>query len=200
MDGALHQVLAVWGNFYLITGSAAAALTGLQFVVQTLVASGLHRSPESPDPMDGIGAFGSPTVVHFTLALILSALLCVPWPGEGALRLTLGTVGCGALIYAGVVLRRARRQRTYHPVAEDWIWHVVLPAAAYLAVLVAALRFGTSPGWPEFAIAAATLLLLCVGIHNAWDTVTYLTSAVLRHGPAASAPAAARKPARGRRR
>ncbi len=27
-----------------------------------------------------------------------------------------------------------------------------------------------------FVVAAMTLLLLCIGIHNAWDTVAYLTA------------------------
>jgi hypothetical protein len=40
------------------------------------------------------------------------------------------------------------------------------------------------------AVAAATLLLLCVGVHNAWDTVTYLTIVAIRHpgAPADAAP------------
>jgi hypothetical protein len=33
---------------------------------------------------------------------------------------------------------------------------------------------------PLFLIAAATVLLLCIGIHNAWDTVTYLTFGAMR--------------------
>jgi hypothetical protein len=31
-------VLSGWGNFYVIVGSAAGALIGLQFVVMTLIA------------------------------------------------------------------------------------------------------------------------------------------------------------------
>jgi hypothetical protein len=56
----------------------------------------------------------------------------------------------------------------------------MLPAAAYAAVLLAAALLGRGAPGPHFVIAAATLLLLCVGIHNAWDTVTYLTVNVLR--------------------
>jgi len=180
MDDTIHAALAGWGNFYLITGTAAAALTGLQFVVQSLLASNAHRATGGGDPADGIEAFGTPTVVHFTLSLAVSAIMCVPWPGYGSLRATLGVAGAGALAYSGVVLRRARRQRSYVPVAEDWIWHVLLPAAAYAAVLAAALLFLRAAEAMEFVIGAATLLLLCVGIHNAWDTVTYLTVNALR--------------------
>jgi hypothetical protein len=59
-------------------------------------------------------------------------------------------------------------------VFEDWIWHVVLPLVAYLDLLLAhmALRHGHDAAlhW----IGGAALLLLFIGIHNAWDAVTYL--------------------------
>ncbi|MDB4947835.1 MAG: hypothetical protein JWM27_484 [Gemmatimonadetes bacterium] len=189
MDDAIHAAFAGWANFYLLTGTAAAALTGLQFVVQSLLASNAHRAIGQDDPAGGIEAFGTPTVVHFTVALVVSAVMSVPWPGYGSLRATLGAVGAGALVYSGVVLRRARRQRSYVPVAEDWIFHILLPAAAYAAVLLATLLLGRGAGGPDFVVAAATLLLLCVGIHNAWDTVTYLTVNALRRVEPGGEPA-----------
>ncbi len=183
MDETIHAALAGWEDFYLITGTAAAALTGLQFVVQSLLASDLRPAVDSGDPAGGVEAFGTPTVVHFTLALVLSAVMCVPWPAFGALRATLAPIAAAALVYAAIVLRKARRQRTYTPVLEDWIWHAVLPAAAYAAVLISALLPGAVPG-RLFLPAAATLLLLCVGIHNAWDSVAYLTVRALRSSAA----------------
>jgi hypothetical protein len=181
MDDTTHALLASWGNFYQVTGAAAAALTGLQFIVQTLLASNAFRPvTTNSDPEAGTAAFGSPTVVHFTLALILSAVLCAPWPTDGGLRATLGVLGAGAIVYSAVVLRRTLRQRIYVPVMEDWVWHILLPAAAYAAVLLAALLLGRGAVGPLFGLAAATLLLLCIGIHNAWDTVTYLTFSAMR--------------------
>jgi len=180
MDDTIQATLAGWGSFYQVTGAAAAALTGLQFIVQTLIASNVFRPVTGGDPEEGTAAFGSPTVVHFTLALLLSAVLCAPWPGYGGLRATLGVFGAGALVYSAVVLRRTRRQQAYVPILEDWVWHIVLPAVAYAAVLLAALLLGRGATGPLFLIAAATLLLLCIGIHNAWDTVTYLTFSALR--------------------
>jgi hypothetical protein len=200
MDNAIHAALARWGNFYLLTGTAAAALTGLQFVVQSFLASNARRAMEGDDPTAGIDAFGTPTVVHFTLALVVSAMLCVPWPGYGSLAAALGIVGAGALAYSGVVLRRARRQRSYVPVAEDWIWHVLLPAASYATVLLAAALLGRAAQAPQLMLGAATLLLLCIGIHNAWDTVTYLTIAALRTDAPAAAPAPTRRSDSGKRR
>jgi hypothetical protein len=78
------------------------------------------------------------------------------------------------MIYVVIVLRRARRQTDYQPVLEDWLWHTVFPLVSYTALLVAALLL---PGHPEpalFVIAAGTVLLLFIGIHNAWDNVTYI--------------------------
>ena len=107
-------------------------------------------------------------------------MMSAPWPAYPVWRSSLGVLGAGALVYSAIVLRRARRQRSYVPVAEDWIWHFLLPVAAYAAVLVAAVLLGDGAAAPAFVVAAATLLLLCIGIHNAWDTVTFLTIHSLR--------------------
>ena len=185
-----RAALTPWGNYYVITGSAAAALTGLQFVVQTLIAQrdAAPRAAAQGDAAQGdtpmlaaataehtVAAFGTPTVVHFAAALVLSAVMSIPWPAFAPLRLVLLAAGVGGLVYAGVVFRRTRRQTMYRPVFEDWAWHVVLPAGAYGGFAVAAglVRDVTAA---LFVVAAMMLLLLCIGIHNAWDTVTYLTA------------------------
>src|SRR5205814_10035672 len=71
-------------------------------------------------------------------------------------------------------LRRTRRQTEYQPVLEDWLWHTVFPLVSYTALLVAALLLPGNPAPALFVIAAATVLLLFIGIHNAWDNVTYI--------------------------
>ena len=66
-----------------------------------------------------------------------------------------------------------RLQTAYRPVLEDWLFHVLLPLAAY-AILAVSAYVAQSHARPAlFLVAAATLLLLFVGIHNAWDAVTY---------------------------
>lgn len=57
---------------------------------------------------------------------------------------------------------------------EDWIWHIVLPFLAYLGLLIAHLGLRHDQPWALYAIGAAALLLLFIGIHNAWDAVTYM--------------------------
>jgi hypothetical protein len=165
--------LEAWANFYIIVGSSAGALTGLQFVVMTLIA---ERVP-TQGRVDSISAFGTPNVVHFCAALLVGAILCIPW---SVLRPAgLAVAGCGGLgvLYSAVVLGRAIRQRGYQPVFEDWLWHTILPALAYATMLVAGAALARNDAGPLFFIGPATLLLVFIGIHNAWDTVTYITLA-----------------------
>jgi hypothetical protein len=78
------------------------------------------------------------------------------------------------MIYVVIVLRRVRRQGGYQPVLEDWLWYTVFPLVSYTALVVAAIVLPGNPALALFVIAAATVLLLFIGIHNAWDTVTYI--------------------------
>ncbi len=107
MSEALLPSLAAWQNFYVIIGAAAATLTGLLFVVITLVSGALRRVSS---PLSGVRVFNTPNVMHFGAALLLVA-------------------------------------------------GILLPISAALAL---------------FIIAAAMLLLVIMGIRNAWDLVTYM--------------------------
>jgi hypothetical protein len=102
---AAVPILTTWQNFYVIIGSSAGALTGLMFVVITLIAGSRVRRASEP-----IAAFGTPNVVHFCAALLVVAAIMLPGNPAPAL----------------------------------------------------------------FVTGAATVLLLFIGIHNAWDTVTYV--------------------------
>lgn len=177
MQEAVALPITGWQNFYVIVGSAAAALTGLMFVVITLIAGArIERSDET------FAAFGTPTVVHFCSALLVAAILSAPWQALWQAGLLLGLCGLGGVIYVFIVIRRARRQSTYQPVLEDWLWHVVFPLAAYATFFVAAVMLSVNPVPILFGVGAATVLLLFIGIHNSWDTVTYVTIENSRSG------------------
>lgn len=167
----MHALLAEWESFYIIAGSVAGALIGLQFVVIALIADSRRRAT-SPE----IAAFGTPTVLHFCAALLVSALLSAPWASPSGLQLALIACGIAGVGYAVIVIRRARRQRGYRPGLEDWVWHAVLPLAAYLTLAVAAAFLARRPGPALCLVAAVTLGLVFVGIHNAWDTITYIAT------------------------
>ena len=170
MHEASTSPLNLWENFYVIVGSSGAALTGLQFVVMALVAEA-QRQNTTPETID---AFGTPTVVHFSAVLLVSAILSAPWPTLAGADLALGASGLAGVVYAALVVRRARRQTGYQPVFEDWLFHAILPFLAYGSLLGAAATLARYPETSLFVIAGAALLLLFIGIHNSWDTVTYI--------------------------
>jgi len=167
-----------WESFYVIVGSSAAALTGLQFVVIALLAETRQRSSTKE-----IDAFATPTIVHFAFVLLLSAILTAPWPELRDAAIAIGMCGCAGLIYAALVFLRARRQTGYRMVLEDWFWHTVLPLVGYTALLLAAMAIGGRTRLSLFVIGGVALVLLFIGIHNAWDTVTYIAiDHVTAHG------------------
>ncbi len=160
--------LAEWDSFYVIVGSAAGALIGLQFVVLTLLA----QRP-APPAADASAAFATPTIVHFGAALLLSALLRAPWRAITTPAALWGGIGVAGAAYALIVARRMRTQSVYRPVLEDWLCHVLLPLAAYATLVIAALETRSDTHDALFGVGAAALLLLFAGIHNAWDGSVY---------------------------
>jgi hypothetical protein len=163
--------LEAWANFYIIVGSSAGALTGLQFVVMTLTAERVPTRSRG----ESISAFGTPNVVHFCAALLVASILCIPWDVLRPAGMAVAVCGGIGVVYSAIVMKRALRQRVYEPVLEDWLWHTVLPALAYATMLVAGVVLGRNLASPLFFIGPAALLLVFVGIHNAWDTVTFIT-------------------------
>jgi hypothetical protein len=166
---AVHSPLAAWESFYVIVGSSAGALTGLQFVVMALVADARAQSTSL-----AIAAFGTPTVVHFCSVLFMSGILSAPWPALLGAAVALGACGTSGMLYALLVIRRARRQSGYRPDLEDWLFHCLFPLIAYIALLVAAVELPRHSTPALFVMGGAALLLLFVGIHNAWDAVTFI--------------------------
>lgn len=158
-----------WENFYVIVGSSAAALTGLQFVVIALIAESTAKTGGR-----AIAAFGTPTVVHFCAALLAAAIVSAPWRGLTNPAFLIGALGVAGVLYALLVTKRAHEQTVYKPVFEDWLWHSILPFCAYAVMAVASLVLRHDPERALFLVGAATLLLLFIGIHNAWDTVTFI--------------------------
>jgi hypothetical protein len=161
--------LGEWNNFYVIVGSSAGALIGLQFVVIALIA----EMPTARADAQAGDAFSTPSVVHFGVVLLLSAVVSAPWYGIAAAAILWGGVGLSGIVYAVIVARRMRAQTAYKPVFEDWLFHVLLPFVAYAMLAGSAFAAHSYARPALFIVGAAALLLLFVGIHNAWDAVTY---------------------------
>ena len=161
--------LSGWENFYVIVGSSAGALIGLQFVVMTLIAG----MPITRGNAQAGDTFTTPTVVHFGAVLLLSAVVSAPWDGIAAVAVLWGLVGIGGIVYVVLVARRLRLQAAYQAVFEDRLFHVLLPFTAYALLAASACAAYSHPRPALFLVGAAALLLLFIGIHNAWDIVTY---------------------------
>jgi hypothetical protein len=171
--------LSAWESFYVIVGSSAGALIGLQFVVMTLSAG--RRRQVAPGTLD---AFATPTVVHFGAALVGSTIMSAPWPSLVSMAIVLAAFSVAGLAYGVLVSRCAHRLTDYTPVASDWLWFVALPCVSYAVLATSGVLLRTSPVVAPFGIAAGVLSLLLLGIRNAWDTVTYIVAT----NPDAGAP------------
>jgi hypothetical protein len=158
-----------WENFYVIIGSSAGGLTGLTFVVIALVGDANRVRPTS------IGAFVTPTIVHFGEVLALAAFMTMPHQGVLSLSVGLGLAGLAGLVYVGWVASNIRSTPEYQPVLEDWIWNVILPTVAYVGLVVAAALLWERPEQALYLVGAVSLALLFVGIHNAWDIAVWMT-------------------------
>ena len=72
---------------------------------------------------------------------------------------------------------------------EDWIFHCVLPLFAYVLLCRFRRHAHAQTTCPRsFGIATFALLLLFIGIRNAWDTVTYVAVGMSQQQPPAEKP------------
>ena len=161
--------LVGWQNFYIIVGLSAAALTGLMFVVITLTAE-----RRGADDRAGLDAFASPTVLHLCAVLLVAAILTTPGHTTASLSFCLAVVGLGGIAYTTSIIIRVRREKAYTPVTSDWVWHILLPLVAYVCLLGSAAVVWVSTAAALYSVAAGALLLLYIGIHNAWDAATWM--------------------------
>ncbi len=117
MQGPELSLLSNWQNFYMIMGTAAATLTGLMFVVTTLIAGiDAHLSILNA----AVSAFNTPTVVQFGAVLLLAGILSAPWQTFSSLSLVLGLLGLGMVLYLVIVVGRMRRVPHYQSTNRPW--------------------------------------------------------------------------------
>ena len=168
--GYAGPMFAGWENYYLLIGSAAAALIGLMFVVVTLTAGRDRQEVER-----GKQLYTSPIVWHLAVVLVLSGAATAP-----ILTSRLFALASAALALLGFVycLRSAigicRAQVTPGAVGFDMIWYGIAPAAVYVGLGAAAISILDGATWGASVIAVDLMALLLVSIHAEWDLVTYL--------------------------
>ncbi|MBS0580293.1 MAG: hypothetical protein JSR36_13650 [Proteobacteria bacterium] len=168
----MDSLLSGWESFYVIVGSSAGGLTGLTFVVIALAADSRKAGAA------GLRAFVTPIVLHFGQVLALAAFLSMPHPSTLALSIGFTAAGIVGLVWSGVILANIPRNSTeYQPVWEDWLWNVILPVIAYLLMIAAAYALWHHTAAALYMVGGATLGLLFIGIHNAWDIAVWMTLA-----------------------
>lgn len=171
------MVLSDWQSFYVLVGSSAAALTGLTFVVVTISAERGDIEGSASARLTGLRVFITPTAVHFGAALWLSALMCMPGQTAGVLDALLVATGMAGLVYCATLLRpMVSKSFGYKPFVSDWIWNAVLPVIAYVALTASGFLLLHQPAISLYLTGGVVLLLLFIGIHNAWDVVVWMTT------------------------
>jgi len=162
------SVLAGWDNFLVIAGSSAAGLTGLTFIVITLSAQFSRINAT------GLKIFITPTIVHFSTVLAFSAVLSMPHHTTLSISLIMATGGIAGLTYVATIAASIPSiTSAYVPVHEDWIWNLILPAIGYATLLAAVALIWRSPHASLYVAAGVLVLLMLIGIHNAWDVAVW---------------------------
>jgi hypothetical protein len=164
-------MLGPWSGFYVMIGSSAAALTGLMFVVITLVNDTDRRVRRNPD---GISTFSTPTVLHFCAPLFVAGTIGAPWETLRIPASFIAIFGAYGTVYVLYLMVRQSRLRSYRPDIEDWVWYSVFPFIAYVAMCAGGIGMFFVPWKALFAVGGASLFLIFIGIRNSWDVVTFL--------------------------
>ncbi|MGH8288366.1 MAG: hypothetical protein ACREV7_04960 [Steroidobacteraceae bacterium] len=166
-----------WQSFYVLVGSSAAALTGLSFIVITIAADNDDIAGSASARLSGLRVFITPIAVHFGSALWLSALMSIPGLTVLALEVLLAGTGLAGLMYCAILLRRMLVGLSdYRPFVSDWIWSAVLPLAAYSVLTATGLILPHRSAMSLYGVSGVVLLLVFIGIHNAWDVVVWRTT------------------------
>jgi hypothetical protein len=164
-----------WENFYFMTGSAAASLIGLLFVVVTLT-SGRELS----QVMRGQALYMTPTALHYAIVLTMSAAVVAPGLSLPMMATLLGLIALVGLINAlkACVGLAGLGKNPDPPHWSDFWMYGVTPMLVYLALCVTAIFLGLAAPWAPYVMAALQLTLLLTAIRNAWDLITWMAPRV----------------------
>jgi hypothetical protein len=166
----LSQILTQWHDFYAIIGEASATLVALIFVAASIGAEVFAARHQA-----GIRSFLSPTVVHFTAVLVICLLASIPTETGAVLGALLGGVGAIGLVYSGWVWRRMMKHGFVASIdTVDRLWYALLPIPAYLLVGAAGAGLWGGSVLSLNVLASALILLLLIGIRNAWDMTVWI--------------------------
>jgi len=168
MSEPLAPLLEHWREFYLLVGTAAAALLALLFVAAPIGVGFL-----SPERMSRTRVFMSPVVLHFTAVLFTCSLGLVPSHTRASFAVLIAAGALAAAVYSIRMSVHVLEDSTID--LADKIFYGTVPVIAYAAALVAAGLVVLGLPHAADVLAGAVLLLLLVNIRNAWDLMLFLT-------------------------
>jgi hypothetical protein len=158
MAGEWHD----WHDFYMLLGTASAALVALLFVAVSIGASFL-----TAERSIATRTFMSPVVFHFSTLLLTSLVALVPSHTALSLATGVALIAIAGLGYSSMVLVGLARASVSD--IADRFGYGFFPLAAYLAMLAAAGLIVSQAALGADILAAALLVLLAVNVRNAWD-------------------------------
>jgi hypothetical protein len=169
-----------WDNYFVMMGSASAGLIGLLFVVITLT-SGFNRE----NALRGQTLYMTPNMVNFAVVFAVSAVAEMPHlPRMGFVGLAAVALGLGLwhAVRASIGIANPRQGAPVPHWTDFWMYGAT-PGGLYALGLVAIFLF-----WLGFEAAAPALfglllIILLVGVRNAWDLITWIAP-----GPPPTAP------------
>jgi hypothetical protein len=157
-----------WHEFYILLGTASAALVALLFVAASIGASVL-----TPERAGATRTYLSPVVFHYSNTLFLSLIALIPGLTPTAFGITVAVAAAGSLVYSIYIFARLLGD----DIADlaDRLAYGAVPLIAYSAALAAAcLLLARAAAFSLDVLAGAALLLLVVNIRNAWDLMIAL--------------------------
>lgn len=156
--------LREWHEFYVLVGTAAAALLALLFVALSIGVGSLNRNLAV-----ATRTYFSPIIIHFSSILFISCIMLIP---EGA-PLLIETILCVTAIVGAsvglVVFTRVARAQHETLVFFDRFAYGGIPALAYVLMFATTILAARGWEWSLHLLAAGVLALMLVNIRNAWD-------------------------------
>jgi hypothetical protein len=156
-----------WHEFYLLVGTAAAALVALQFVAASLGAGYLSFEKAAASR-----TYMTPVIVHFSAALYACAVGLVPSHTALTISLAIGVAAAIGFLYSGSLVINVLKDPAVD--LDDKLCYGIAPPVGYAIGIAAAILFLIHSYHAAATLAVALLLLLIVNIRNAWDLTLFM--------------------------
>lgn len=155
-----------WHEFYILLGTAAAALVALLFVAASIGAGYLSTARGSPTH-----TYTSPVVFHYTYVLFLSLAALIPTNTDWSLAAIIGVSAAIAFAYSCFIFARVMRDVAID--LDDRLGYGAGPLVGYAAALAASVFIFMRSNIGPPLLAGASMLVLLVNIRNAWDLTLF---------------------------